>query len=315
MEQNQQDRLERNFILIPLEIFNDKRLTPCDKIVYGRINRFAEFYEAAATTAELLGISERQVKRSKQMLEQLGYIECIASTSKGKRYRTNDETVRRAILAQQEPEGCQIGTGGVTNCPKGVTNWPTESKESLNGKESSSKDKSLEDASAGESEQINEEQPKRYGNAEVNDALDLWEHETGFNHRSTKSERYAIAGLIKQHGYEPTKALIRRVGIATRSRDRFAPQIAKPSQLRGKYSKLEALVQWERRQDFREPGQPNLQKLYETPEEYRRPEPEDTTTKEQRHANAEAIREQYRGTKYEALFCRRRSSEKGGESC
>lgn len=309
MDQNQ-DRLERNFILIPIEIFNDKRLTPCDKLIYGRINKFAEFYEAAATTGELLGISERQVKRSKQVLEQLGYIECIAETSKGKRYRTNDEAIRRDILARQKSEGCQIGTGGVTNWPKGVTNWPTESKKSLNGKESSSKDKSLEDASVTEDGPINEEQPKRYGNAEVNDALDLWEHETGFNHHSTKSERYAIAGLIKQHGYEPTKALIRRVGIATRSRDRFAPQIAKPSQLRGKYSKLEALVQWERRQDYRDPDQPNLRKLYETPEEYQRPEPEDTTTKEQRHANVEAIREQYRGTKYETIFCRRKAGDK-----
>lgn len=306
MDQNQQERLERNFILIPIEIFNDKRLTPCDKLIYGRINKFAEFYEAAAATGELLGISERQVKRSKQVLEQLGYIECIAETSKGKRYRTNDEAIRRDILARQKPEGCQIGTGGVTNCPKGVTNWPIESKESLNGKKSSSKDKSLEDASVAEDGPLNEQEAlKRYGSAEINDLLDLWAQETGFSHHGVKMERYAISGLLRQYGSEATKALIRRVGRARRSRDRFAPQIAKPSQLRGKYEKLTALTVWENRKDLPSGDGPDLRKLYETPAEYREPQQETTLTKEELHQHAEDIRERYKGTAYEHIFARR----------
>lgn len=306
MDQNQQERLERNFILIPIEIFNDKRLTPCDKLIYGRINKFAEFYEAAAATGELLGISERQVKRSKQVLEQLGYIECIAETSKGKRYRTNDEAIRRDILARQKSEGCQIGTGGVTNCPKGVTNWPTESKESLNGKKSSSKDKSFEDASVAEDGPLNEQEaPKRYGSAEINDLLDLWAQETGFSHHGVKMERYAISGLLRQYGSEATKALVRRVGRATRSRDRFAPQIAKPSQLRGKYEKLTALTVWENRKDLPTDDGPDLRKLYETPAEYREPQQETALTKEELHQHAEDIRERYKGTAYEHIFTRR----------
>lgn len=294
---------EKRFIMIPMEIMMDDRLTLADKAVYGRGHFFNEYFESAAETAKLLGISENQVKISKRKLESLGFMTCIANAGRGKRYIT--------LTPWQQGRLSKSDTQTVRKCQSDDQNLTPEYKESLNGGERlSSEDKSSEDASAGESEQINEEQPKRYGNAEVNDALDLWEHETGFNHHSTKSERYAIAGLIKQHGYEPTKALIKRVGIATRSRDRFAPQIAKPSQLRGKYSKLEALIQWERRQDYRDPDQPNLQKLYETPEEYQRPEAEDTTTKEERHANVEAIREQYRGTKYENIFCRRKAGDK-----
>lgn len=319
MEQNQQPQTDktRAYVHIEQELLGRKDFTPADKLVAARISGFEIFYESPATTAEFLGVSVASVKRAKIKLEKLGALIVIKNDGRGKQYVVDYTALAHLPSQIDTPQGrqsksdhqvSQIDTPGVANCD-------TENKERSNGEERSFCDKSQKDASDGESDQLNDEHPKRYGNAEVNDALDLWEHETGFNHHSTKSERYAIAGLIKQHGYEATKALIRRVGIATRSRDRFAPQIAKPSQLRGKYSKYEALVQWEHRQDLREPGQPNLQKLYETPEEYRRPEPEDTTTKEQRHANVEAIREQYRGTKYEALFCRRRYDEKGGESC
>lgn len=314
MEQNQQPQTDktRAYVHIEQELLGRKDFTPADKLVAARISGFEIFYESPATTAEFLGVSVASVKRARIKLEKLGALIVIKNDGRGKQYAVDYTALAHLPSQIDTPQAkkvklthqmSQIDTPGVANCD-------TENKERSNGEQRSFCDKSQKDASAVESEQINEEQPKRYGNAEVNDALDLWEHETGFNHHSTKSERYAIAGLIKQHGYEPTKALIKRVGIATRSRDRFAPQIAKPSQLRGKYSKLEALIQWERRQDYRDPDQPNLQKLYETPEEYQRPEAEDTTTKEERHANVEAIREQYRGTKYEAIFCRRKAGDK-----
>lgn len=316
MEQNQQDRdqeqeaLARKFLLIPFEVMLDERLTLADKAVFGRALYFHRHFESAERTAAFIGISADQVRKSKQKLEKLGLIHCIKNDGRGKEYIAELEP-GRLVKSSNRLERLGKSTNQTRkNSEADSENQLAEKKRSSNGEERSFCDKSQKDASDGESEQINDEKPKRYGNAEVNDALDLWEHETGFNHHSTKSERYAIAGLIKQHGYEPTKALIKRVGIATRSRDRFAPQIAKPSQLRGKYSKLEALVQWERRQDYRDPDQPNLRKLYETPEEYQRPEPEDTTTKEQRHANVEAIREQYRGTKYETIFCRRKAGDK-----
>ena len=114
-----------------------------------------------------------------------------------------------------------------------------------------------------------------------------------------------MSGLLRKYGSEATKALIRRVGRATRSRDRFAPQIAKPSQLRGKYEKLTALTMWENRRDIPADNGPNLRKLYETPEEYRQPEPEITATKEELHQHAEDIRAKYKGTAYEHIFNRR----------
>lgn len=315
MDQSQQPQTDkaRAYVHIEQEVLGRKDFTPAEKLVAARISGFEIFYESPATTAEFLGISVASVKRAKIKLEKLGALIVIKDNGHGKRYIVDYTALAHLPSQIDTPQDkevnlthlvAQIDTPAVAICD-------TEIKERLNGEQSSfEKDKSFSNASVAEDGPLNEQEtPKRYGNAEVNDALDLWEHETGFDHHSTKAERYAIAGLIKQHGYEATKALIKRVGIATRSRDRFAPQIAKPSQLRGKYSKYEALVQWERRQDYRDPDQPNLQKLYETPREYAEPQPEDNTTYEQRHANAEAIREQYRGTKYEAIFCRRRTGE------
>ena len=290
---------EKRFIMIPMEIMMDDRLTLADKAVYGRGHFFNEYFESAAETAKLLGISENQVKISKRKLESLGFMTCIANAGRGKRYIT--------LTPWQHGRLSKSDTQTVRNCQSDDQNLTPEYKESLNGGERlSSEDKSSEDGTAdGESlDPLNEEAPKRYGNAEINELLDLWEKETGFSHHSTKAERYAISGLLRQHGPEAMKALIRRVGRATRSRDRFAPQIAKPSQLRGKYEKLTALTMWENRRDIPADNGPNLRKLYETPEEYRQPEPEITATKEELHQHAEDIRARYKGTAYEHIFNR-----------
>jgi hypothetical protein len=257
----QQEALARHFIQIPMEIFFDKELTPTDKIIYGRINTFDEFFESNGRTADILGICEKQVRRSKKHLLDLGYIKLGHNDGRGKSYTANEaklRDIRRAIADEiKRCPGVEIGQEtcdhGVTIwrnewrticpdertiCPKKRTICPPEYKE----EEKENKKEKLTKEKADGSE------PQQFGNPDVNAMLDAWAEATGFDLKNQKMERYAMSGLIKSHGLDATKALVERVKRARRSDDRFAPQIAKPSQLRGKYSKLEALTMWEERQ-------------------------------------------------------------------
>lgn len=307
----EQEKFARRFIIIPYEVMMDERLTLADKLVFGRALNFHQFFESVEHTAAFIGISIDQARKSKQKLEKLGLLRCYQNDGRGKRYTAElDMSKLKQSQSRQRRLAENHNAIGKIN-QSDWENQPTENKESLKGAErlsfedKSSKGSTAPDESAA-NDPLKDEQPKRYGNAEVNDALDLWEQQTGFSHHSTKSERFAISGLIKQYGYEATKALILRVGRARRSRDRYAPQIAKPSQLRGKYSKLEALTIWEQRRDAESSDGPNLRKLYETPREYlEERDPTAGKTKEELHAETQAIREQYRGTPYEHIFCRR----------
>ena len=148
-------------------------------------------------------------------------------------------------------------------------------------------------------EQLSEESPKRYGNADINEILDLWEEATGFSHHSEKRERFAANNLLRKYGLEATKALIRRVEVARRSDDQFAPQIAKPSQLMGKYEKLTALTMWEERTAKREEAErannntPDFRKLYANPEAphyYHDCRPSTPEEKAEVHRKAEEIK-------------------------
>ena len=139
-------------------------------------------------------------------------------------------------------------------------------------------DKSIKEAQApgdeSEEVQLNEESQKRYGNAEVNEILDEWEEATGFSWHSTRQERFATNTLLRKYGSEATRALVRRVKVARRSDDQFAPQIAKPSQLLGKYEKLTALQLWEERQGKVEAKEVEAHAPAFIPEYMRPPEPQ-----------------------------------------
>jgi len=246
----EQDELERKFLVIPFSVLSDERLTPVDKLVYGRGLFFEEFFESATRTAQILGCSENQVKKSKQKLEAIGLLECISNDGRGKRYIAKLEAKKQGRVAKFANQTGRICHSEEQNL---LTENKTESK--AENKVFLLKDKSFNKAQEAPSlEDLKEgpfndepEAPKRYGNADVNEILDLWLEETGFDHRSTKQERFATNTLLRKYGCEATKALIRRVGVARRSDDQFAPQIAKPSQLVGKYEKLTALKLWEDR--------------------------------------------------------------------
>ena len=151
------------------------------------------------------------------------------------------------------------------------------------------KDKSFKESlepTSENDEPLNEEseKPKRYGKAEINEILDEWEAATDFQWHGVRQERFAVNTLLRKFGPEATKALVRRVRTARRSDDQFAPQIAKPSQLVGKYEKLTALTMWEERcarikAKAAEMEGPDFRKLYnmgERPED----EPDEDYSKE-----------------------------------
>lgn len=296
----EQDALERKFLVIPFSVLADERLTPIDKLTYGRALFFEQFFEAPSRTAKILGCSENQIKISRRKLETLGFLKCISNDGRGKTYIAT-------VNFNQQGRVSKSDTQTIRNCPSENQNLTTENKAENKAENNSSKDKSFEEAPAptGESEiePLNEEQPKSYGKAEINDLLELWLEETGFDHKSAKAERYAINNLLRKNGYEATKALIRRVGRARRSDSQFAPQIAKPSQLQGKYSKLEALVIWEEREAKKQqaeiaakPAGPIVPRF--TPYEDAR----EGKTEEELRAECQAIRDKYKGTKFEKIF-------------
>lgn len=219
------------FVILTQDILCAKEINSQEKIILGRISGFSDFFESAEKTAELLGLSKRVVERAKRHLEELGYIRAIRNTGRGKAY------VATHICPTKNGNADLPKLAGQT-----YQNWQTENKDESKYEYSSFN--KLKEAS--EALDVDpEEKPKQYGNAQVNELLADWLDATGFDYKNQKPERYAIAGLIRQHGYERTKALVSLVSTAKRSGDQFAPQIAKPSQLRGKYSKLEALVMWD----------------------------------------------------------------------
>ena len=235
----QQDAQERKWVMIPMSVMTDDRLTLADKVVFGRAFFFETFFESPARTASVLGISENKVKISKRKLEQLGYLECIGNDGRGKKY----------IATLQQGRVSENDRQRIRKCPSENQNLTPENKVEIKD-EYSSFNKLKEASEALETDP--EEKPKQYGNAQVNELLADWLDATGFDYKNQKPERYAIAGLIRQHGYERMKTLVRLVSDAKRSGDQFAPQIAKPSQLRGKYSKLEALVMWSEKREAKQ---------------------------------------------------------------
>ena len=268
------------YVILTLDILEDERLTMADKFVLARMTGFDRaggHYESIGNTAKALGVSERTVQRAHKRLEELGYIETVGTSELG---------TKLIKIKTLFPEGVTKCQGGDKSAPRGVTKChPIIKKDNKDIK----KDKSF----FNESEQ-SDDQPKQYGNADVNALLTAWAEATGFDYKNQKMERYAMAGLIKQHGLDRTKTLVRLVERARRSDDRFAPQIAKPSQLRGKYSKLEALTMWAERADKTAASIPapiipkNPDYFYEDPDDYDTGE-----TREEIHERCEALRAKF----------------------
>lgn len=95
---------------------------------------------------------------------------------------------------------------------------------------------------------IKTEKAEEYGNHEVNDFLKRWASSTGNDCSKLKRERNASYNLIRSNTQEGLDAIIQALDDIRTSGDPYAPQIAKPSDLVGQYSKLPKLRAWVARQ-------------------------------------------------------------------
>ena len=225
MNQNY-DGVIKRWVILTQEILGAKDINTTDKIVLAYITSFEQYYSSNESAAKFLGLTERTIQLSKQKLVRLGYITVLKNTGRGKIYTFN---VNR--LSKYCQSDCQNSD-----------NQTVKKLTTYNKDKEKKKDNNAEKNSAPVEKSKNE-----YGRADINELEDLWLAETGINIRSQMNQRRQLSNLVKKYGYEPTKTLVRRVGVAIHSRDRFAPQIATPSELTGKFSKLPRLELWENR--------------------------------------------------------------------
>ncbi len=239
MDQNYQ--IEARYVIMTQSILGNKTLTSSDKLVLARITGFQSFFEANETTAEFLGLSERTIREAKQRLLKRGYIVEIANTGHGKIYAPNLN--RLAEISGQ--------TGRNFRSDRQIL--PPEIKNEI-------KNRINKGAEApGDEKEKDENQPTGHGREDINELVDLWQAETGISIKNDKNERRQLYNLIRKHGAERTKALIKTLGDIRRNGDRFAPQIATPRELTGKYSKLGRLELWLDRKNASRPfGQPEI---------------------------------------------------------
>ena len=227
----------RHYIVLTENILGAKDINASDKMLLAYISAFEEYFAGNASAAEFLGMSERSIERSKQKLVKLGYVDVIRDTGRGRIY-----AIRLSRFAKN-------GEAGSPKMAKQMRqNWRTYNKDyNVDTNVSTGAEAPADE------EKKAEEQPATYGRDDINEIVDLWEQETGTSIKGDKYERRQVYNLIRKHGAERTKALVRAVGDIRRNGDRFAPQIATPRELTGKYSKLGRLEMWMERKSISRP--------------------------------------------------------------
>ena len=223
MNQNESGEIRR-WVVLTQEILGAKDINNSDKIVLAHISGFEQFYASNETTAEFLGMTARNVQAIKQKLVRLGYVKVLKDTGRGKIYQFNVERLSKY---------CQSDSQNIVN----------QTAEILSPYNI---DKNKDKVFIGESPV----EKSNYGRQDLNELEDLWLAETGINIKGQMNQRRQLSNLVKKYGLDATKTLVKRVGVAVNSSDRFAPQIAVPSDLVGKYGKLPKLVMWEKRKQM-----------------------------------------------------------------
>lgn len=236
---NQNENIMR-FLVVPFDILGVKELNMTDKFVFARIAGFRKFFESSQTTADFLGLSKIQVERAKRKLVKLGYVIELADTGRGKIYKCQDFY----CIADKISNECQ------SRYDKNVRPDLPKMSDQIAPKCQTENKYRINIESKGETPS---EEKKDFGRADVNELVALWEKETGINIKGQQNQRRQLYNLVRKYGFDATKTLIKRVGVATNSPDRFAPQIATPSDLTGKYSKLPKLELWENRAKYARP--------------------------------------------------------------
>lgn len=254
-EQPQEGEVIR-FIVIPFDILGLKELKASEKLVFARIAGFRKFFESSQATAEFIGLSKLVVERAKRNLVKLGYIVEIGDTGRGKIYRAADAySILDAIDRQQIRPAEKVKPDMTKKSDQTLLKSQTENKYRINIEHTK------RDESAAQGVENSEKQER--GRKDINELIDLWEVETKITIKGDQNQRRQIYNLTRKYGVEGTQLLIKRVGKMKQACDRYAPSIMKPSDLVGKYSKLDRMLAWEERQRFA-PKQPTPPRITPT---------------------------------------------------
>lgn len=209
------------FIVIPLWVMRDKKLCFSDKLLLCRVMAFRRYWEKQSTCAELLGISERQVRASLKVLEDLGYIQCIGNTGHGKIYTVVEDLqkiverkkvpVRVAESSAQSGNMCQSAS-----LEKQITDNKYNNKKKIN-----TITKVIEGQALPEVQQATK---KEYGNSQINQLFVKWKESCGFEIKcKVQLNRFACQRLIKSRGFENVMKAI--PFVAQTHNDQYAPKI------------------------------------------------------------------------------------------
>lgn len=231
------DANKRKFtgIWIPAEIWEDPNIPGLAKMLYAEISSFggAGCWKKSDELREPLGVSAETFQKLCRQLREAGYITERRAFGRIIRQSTLGFHHQQEIPGDEQPE---IPANEHQEIP-GVHKEYSKNKERTHKGDETVADKS----------------PKQYGREDINEIVDLWESETGTSIKGDVNQRRQVYNLIRKHGAEATKALVMLAGEARRSGDQFAPQIATPSDLTGKFSKLERLRLWDNRRKLARP--------------------------------------------------------------
>lgn len=253
MNNTPQEQEQIKFLVMPFDILAIKELNMTDKFVLARIAGFRTFFEASQSTADFLGLTKLQVDRAKRKLSALGYIEELADTGRGKVYRCADVY---SIL--DKVDDARKVTSDVTSKSHQVRRKShTENKIENKLKNIINAPSAIDDSS------------KEYGRADINELIRNWSEQVHDIQGDKTQRRYAY-NLIRKYGADGAQELVERVAAMKRKNDRFAPNIAKLSDLMGKYSKLDKLEAWEQRQQAE--SRPNEPQYTPPPAYFRTPD-------------------------------------------
>lgn len=252
------ERIEQ-FIVIRESILSDRRFTLGEKLFIARISGFKTYIESSEHCAEFLGVGVALIQRAKAKLIKLGVLEEISFDGKKKTFAVRLERLEQdardssdsSDLSKRESRPIKMIEQTYQNDRHIIKNKEKVKEKTLNidSKESilaQEPNRELEEDSSKDAKQT------EFGNANINEALAQWQDATGYDFRSNQYERRAMFNLLRRkdiQAFGGFKLLVLLVKEANQISNQFAPKVIKPSELGGKYSKFEKLVEWSKRKD------------------------------------------------------------------
>lgn len=252
------DANKRGFsgVWIPAEIWLDDNLPGLAKMLYAEIASFEKgCWKRSDELREPLGVSQEKFQKLCRQLKDGGYITerrmfgrivrkttlafCSSTGKSHQKENPADEQPEKPADEQAESPAVQKEY--------------TKNKERIHINAPSA----IDDSS------------KEYGRADINELIRTWSEQVHDIQGDKTQRRYAY-NLIRKYGAEGAQELVERVAAMKRKNDRFAPNIAKLSDLMGKYSKLDKLEAWEQRQQAE--SKPNEPQYTPPPAYFRTPD-------------------------------------------